>query len=125
MIDKLKIDQSFVKEIGQSADADAIVRAMINLARSLNLQVTAEGVETVTQRERLAAIGCQELQGHSLSTCQRRHHDGNTLGRQAGDADKRQSQATSAAGLGHIRASLPGPYRRGTKFISAPSWVIT
>ena len=65
MIDKLKIDQSFVKEIGQSADA--IVRAMINLARSLNLQVTAEGVETVTQRERLAAIGCQELQGHSLS----------------------------------------------------------
>jgi len=66
-IDKLKIDKSFVAELGTSPDADAIVRAMIGLARSLRLQVTAEGVETATQRDHLAAIGCHELQGYLLS----------------------------------------------------------
>jgi EAL domain-containing protein (putative c-di-GMP-specific phosphodiesterase class I) len=66
-IDKLKIDKSFVAELGTSRDADAIVRAMIGLARSLRLQVTAEGVETVAQRDHLTAIGCQELQGYLLS----------------------------------------------------------
>ncbi len=66
-IDKLKIDKSFVAELGTSRDADAIVRAMIGLARSLKLQVTAEGVETVAQRDHLTAIGCQELQGYLLS----------------------------------------------------------
>jgi diguanylate cyclase (GGDEF)-like protein len=66
-IDKLKIDRSFVAELGQSADADAIIRAMVALARSLRLRVTAEGVETIEQRDHLAAIGCHELQGYLMS----------------------------------------------------------
>lgn len=66
-VDKLKIDRSFVASLGTSADSDAIVRAMVSLARSLRLVVTAEGVETVEQRDHLAAIGCHELQGYLLS----------------------------------------------------------
>lgn len=66
-IDKLKIDRSFVAELGSSPDADAIIRAMVVMARSLKLQVTAEGVETTEQRDHLAALGCHELQGYLLS----------------------------------------------------------
>lgn len=66
-VDKLKIDRSFVAQLGSSRDADAIVRAMVSLARSLRLQVTAEGVETPEQLDHLAAIGCHELQGFLLS----------------------------------------------------------
>lgn len=66
-VDKLKIDRSFVAQLGTSTDSDAIVRAMITLARSLRLQVTAEGVETVEQLDHLAALGCHEIQGFLLS----------------------------------------------------------
>lgn len=66
-IDKLKIDRSFVQQLGTSVDADAIVRLMISLARSMQLEVTAEGVETTEQRDHLAAIGCHELQGFLMS----------------------------------------------------------
>lgn len=66
-VDKLKIDRSFVAQLGTSEDADSIVRAMVSLARSLRLTVTAEGVETAEQRDHLAAIGCQELQGFLMS----------------------------------------------------------
>jgi EAL domain-containing protein (putative c-di-GMP-specific phosphodiesterase class I) len=66
-VDKLKIDRSFIRELGVSEDADAIVRAMVSLGRALRMQVTAEGVETADQREQLTAIGCHELQGFLLS----------------------------------------------------------
>ncbi|MEO6014870.1 MAG: bifunctional diguanylate cyclase/phosphodiesterase [Devosia sp.] len=66
-IDKLKIDQSFIAELGTSADADALVRSMIGLARSLRLVVTAEGVETTDQLHHLASLGCHEMQGFLLS----------------------------------------------------------
>jgi diguanylate cyclase (GGDEF)-like protein len=66
-IDKLKIDRSFIQQLGTSSDADAIVRAMVTLARSMRIAVTAEGVETEDQRDHLAAIGCHEFQGFLLS----------------------------------------------------------
>lgn len=66
-IDKLKIDRSFVSQLGSGPDADAIVRAMITLARSMRLQVTAEGVETTDQRLHLGALGCHEFQGFLMS----------------------------------------------------------
>ena len=47
-------------------DADAIVEAMVHLARALKMQVTAEGVETAEQRDMALAIGCDELQGFLL-----------------------------------------------------------
>ncbi len=65
--DKIKIDQSFVKELGDGADRDAIVGAIISLADCLDLQTTAEGVETVEQLRTLQGMGCGEIQGYLIS----------------------------------------------------------
>ena len=95
-IDKLKIDKSFVAELGTSADADAIVRAMINLARSLRLEVTAEGVETAVQRDHLVSIGCQEMQGFLLSRPVGEDEIMAILGRAAKLAEKPGAPVTEA-----------------------------
>jgi diguanylate cyclase (GGDEF)-like protein len=67
-IDKLKIDRSFVRLLGTSESADAIIKALIDLANALRIQITAEGVETAEQRDLLIAMGCHELQGFLLSS---------------------------------------------------------
>ena len=66
-VDKLKIDQSFVSSIGVREDAGAVVQAIIHLGEALGLSVTAEGVETETQRAALKARGCAYLQGYLFS----------------------------------------------------------
>ena len=66
-VDKLKIDQSFVSSIGVREDANAVVQAIIHLGEALGLTVTAEGVETVAQRDTLRSHGCAYLQGYLLS----------------------------------------------------------
>lgn len=66
-VDKLKIDRSFVSQIGTSPDSDAIIAAIVALAHALRLEVTAEGVETTIQKDHLASIGCNEFQGFLLS----------------------------------------------------------
>lgn len=66
-IDKLKIDRTFVRELGMSADSVPIVRALIELASAVGVQVTAEGVETAEQNELLRQLGCKEFQGFLLS----------------------------------------------------------
>ncbi len=60
---ELKIDASFVQDLGQSDDARAIVDAVIKLAHALGLRVVAEGVETERQRDLLVQLDCDELQG--------------------------------------------------------------
>ncbi len=65
-LDILKIDRSFVSDIGKSSEDDAIVQAIISLGHSLQLQITGEGVETAVQQQFLSANGCDELQGYLL-----------------------------------------------------------
>jgi diguanylate cyclase (GGDEF)-like protein len=64
--DKIKIDQSFVADIGLNADATAIIRAVIALARDLGIKTAAEGIETDGQFDWLCAAGCTEGQGYLL-----------------------------------------------------------
>lgn len=66
-VDKLKIDQSFVKNVISSENDRAIVKTIIGLARNLNLRVVAEGVETEEQFQLLSAWGCEEVQGFYFS----------------------------------------------------------
>ena len=66
-IDVLKIDQSFIREIPQSADDMAISAAIIAMGKSMGLEVLAEGVETAEQLEFLRARGCQSYQGYFRS----------------------------------------------------------
>lgn len=62
-ISKLKIDQSFVRDLSEDADDQAIVRAIIALGRSLDMEVIGEGVETEAQASYLRAEGCNQAQG--------------------------------------------------------------
>jgi EAL domain-containing protein (putative c-di-GMP-specific phosphodiesterase class I) len=66
-LDQLKIDQSFVRNVLISASDAAITRTIIALAKRLNLEVIAEGVETKSQRDFLAAAGCRAYQGYFYS----------------------------------------------------------
>ncbi len=63
---ELKIDRSFVQDLPDEAHAGAIVDAILALARTLNLDVVAEGIETGAQRDFLVARGCRLLQGYLL-----------------------------------------------------------
>jgi len=65
--DKIKIDQSFVRELASHGDAIAIVRAVTGLGKSLGIATVAEGVETNEQVSLLRAEGCTEVQGFLFS----------------------------------------------------------
>lgn len=62
-VDKIKIDRTFVQGLGHSEEINALVRAIVKLAKSFHLGIIAEGVETEEQREYLIAAGCTEFQG--------------------------------------------------------------
>ncbi len=66
-IDRLKIDQAFVRNLEQNSDNGAIAAAIIAMAGSMNMQVTAEGVETDVQLDFLKNKCCNEVQGYFLS----------------------------------------------------------
>jgi EAL domain-containing protein (putative c-di-GMP-specific phosphodiesterase class I) len=66
-VGKLKIDQSFVRNLDSDATDAAIVRAIIFLGHSLNMTVIAEGVESGRQLAALTDYGCDEIQGHLLA----------------------------------------------------------
>ena len=66
-INRLKIDQSFVRDIAGNADSGAISVAIIMLGHSLGLKVIAEGVETIEQLDFLQSSRCNEIQGYYFS----------------------------------------------------------
>ncbi|MDB5399315.1 MAG: hypothetical protein JWQ55_1333 [Rhodopila sp.] len=68
--DRIKVDQSFIAGMTDSPQGSAIVRAILQLASTLNIATVAEGVETQAQFEQLAAIGCDEVQGFLFSSAQ-------------------------------------------------------
>ena len=63
-VHKLKIDQSFIKDIPEDEEDTAIVKTIISLAKNLNLDVIAEGVETAAQKDFLVENGCTSIQGY-------------------------------------------------------------
>jgi diguanylate cyclase (GGDEF)-like protein len=65
--DKIKIDRSFVSDLGTREDSTAIIRAVTGLGRSLGIVTTAEGVETEAQFEMLRREGCTQAQGYLFS----------------------------------------------------------
>jgi EAL domain-containing protein (putative c-di-GMP-specific phosphodiesterase class I) len=69
--DKIKIDQSFVREMATRADCAAIVSSIVGLANKLNITTTAEGIETLDQLELIRETGCTEAQGYLFSVPRR------------------------------------------------------
>ncbi|MGZ5623952.1 MAG: two-component system response regulator [Methylobacter sp.] len=68
MVDKLKIDRSFVSDLSQGRQEDkAIVQAIVQMGKALNIDVLAEGVETKEQLDLLSLLGCKNVQGFYLS----------------------------------------------------------
>jgi EAL domain-containing protein (putative c-di-GMP-specific phosphodiesterase class I) len=66
-INILKVDRSFVGRVGATGENLEIVRAIVMLARSLGMEVVAEGVETAVQLAQMRAIGCEYGQGYFFS----------------------------------------------------------
>jgi diguanylate cyclase (GGDEF)-like protein len=66
-IDTLKIDRSFVNRIGSSNESDEIVRTIVNLAHTLGMEVTAEGIEEPSQTAQLTSLACETGQGFLYS----------------------------------------------------------
>lgn len=64
---RIKIDQSFIRDMLAQPDCAAIVKSVVSLARDLDIGVVAEGVETADQLEYLRQIGCDEVQGYLIS----------------------------------------------------------
>jgi diguanylate cyclase (GGDEF)-like protein/PAS domain S-box-containing protein len=67
LLDKLKIDRSFIQDLSEHDDANTIVSAVVNMAKSLRLNVIAEGVETLEQLNYLIESGCDTVQGFYFS----------------------------------------------------------
>jgi EAL domain-containing protein (putative c-di-GMP-specific phosphodiesterase class I) len=65
--DKIKIDQSFVRDLAGNREAMSIISAVTGLGRSLSVKTTAEGVETQEQLDRLREEGCTDVQGYLFS----------------------------------------------------------
>ena len=100
-VDEVKIDRSFVAEMTRNVTAEAIVRATIDLARSLGLRTVAEGVESIAVDRALREMGCDAGQGFRYE----RPVDRDTAGRVMQEAQRDASSRTSAGvvRLTHVR----------------------
>ena len=71
--DKIKIDRSFVKEVTRNSSSASIIRAVVSIAADRNMITTAEGVETLHQRETVQNLGCTQMQGYLFSAARPAH----------------------------------------------------
>ncbi len=65
-MDLLKLDQSFVQDIGRDEKDERLIEAIVGLAHRIGAQIVAEGVEETTQMEWLRTVGCDLVQGYLL-----------------------------------------------------------
>jgi EAL domain-containing protein (putative c-di-GMP-specific phosphodiesterase class I) len=104
-IDTVKIDRSFVTDIGRSRDDEAIVAAIIALAKSLAISTVAEGVETEEQLAFLEKHGCPTYQGFLFSAALPTQEIGDMLARQAEPGTERRPVSRTAVGPGQAPAT--------------------
>jgi diguanylate cyclase (GGDEF)-like protein len=71
--DKIKIDRSFVKEVVRNSSSASIIRAVVSIAADRDMITTAEGVETLRQRETVQNLGCTQMQGYLFSAARPAH----------------------------------------------------
>jgi len=90
--DKIKIDQSFVRDMPDNKDSMSIVRAICGLGHSLNLKTTAEGVETQRQLDILRDEGCTQVQGYLISRPQPAHEIPGLIDRIQAEAEGGQAR---------------------------------
>ena len=96
--DKVKIDQSFIRDMVDNAQARAIVRSVIGLGRGLGMPVVAEGVERADQLEALRAEGCDQVQGYLISRPNPiRYFDPAVIDRDAAPAEAGSSRSSRRA----------------------------
>jgi diguanylate cyclase (GGDEF)-like protein len=81
-LDKVKIDRSFITDLGKQGEQVAIIQGVVSIVRALGMSLTAEGVETGSQMEILRALGCEEGQGYFFGRPMA-FEDILTIGRQA------------------------------------------
>jgi diguanylate cyclase (GGDEF)-like protein len=71
--DKIKIDRSFVKEVTRNSSSASIIKAVVSIAADRSMITTAEGVETLQQRETVQNLGCTQMQGYLFSAARPAH----------------------------------------------------
>ena len=101
--DKIKIDQSFVRDLTERPDSIAIIRAVAGLGHSFGMTTTAEGVETQEQLDQMRAEGCSEVQGYFYSKPVPARRDCPAIGRIPGT---RASGGVTAARALHFHHPL-------------------
>ena len=107
--DKIKIDQTFVRDILEDSDAMAIIKAVLDLGASLGIVTTAEGVETQEQLDALRDQGCAEIQGYFIS----RPAPASEIARMLGvDARKLVGKAAVSLETAGVKSSPPARIRR-------------
>jgi len=106
--DKIKIDQTFVRDILDDSDAMAIIKAVLDLGSSMGIVTTAEGVETLEQLNALRGQGCAEIQGYFIS----RPAPASEIARMLG-VERLERAATSVATLSQGEKEGPAPQAWG------------
>jgi diguanylate cyclase (GGDEF)-like protein len=102
--DRLKIDRSFIQDMNDNDGSLGIVRAVLALGHSQGMAITAEGVETVEQLDRLRAEGCQEVQGFYFSPARPPSEVAGLL-RRAADKSRRDRPGAAIGHQGRHRAN--------------------